>query len=85
MKFTVYTRRDGAYVFVPECMVPPLEAEGTHGRMTVSYVVESDDYPVASLWETILWDIDKFSFAVLQNAVARQLLKLDRDADPAIA
>lgn len=75
--FNVYTRPDGAYLLVPDCMLTPLEAEATHGPLTFCETIDSDRYPVPALWERVMDEIDQMSFAVLQATVGRQMLDLD--------
>lgn len=73
MIFRAYTRRDGALVLVPDCLVASREAEARHGPL--SFVGRIDDalHPDVRIWDRVLADVDRQSYAVVR-ASARALL-----------
>ena len=77
MRFNVYTRPDGAFLLVPDCMTASREAEALHGPLAFCDTIDSDEYPVPALWDRVAAEIDQLSFAVLQPAVGRQMLGID--------
>lgn len=85
VKFTVYLRPDDAYVFVPDCMVASREAERLHGPLIYCETIDTSDYPVPGIWETVMDEVDRQSFAVLHSVIGRRLLGLDCQEDRATA
>ena len=77
MIFNVYTRLDGAYVLVPECMTASLEAQRLHGPLEYCDRLDSDEHPFPGLWELVVRETDEHSFAVLQEPIGKQLLGID--------
>lgn len=77
MKFTVYSRPDGAYVLVPDCMLASQEAHSIHGPLTFCDSLDSEAYPMPAIWETVMSEVDQRSFAVLHPLIGQQLLGLD--------
>ena len=81
MIFSVYTRPDGAYVLVPDCLRVPRSAEALHGPLEYCDSIDSEAHPLPALWERVLDEIDQMSYAVLQAAIGRQMLGLDCETD----
>ena len=90
MIFTVYTRPDGAYLLIPDCLHVPRAAEVAHGPLQYCETVDSEEHAMPALWERVMAEVDQMSFAILQAAVGRQMLGLDCEisrlrADPGFA
>jgi len=82
--FTVYTRPDGAYLLIPDCLRVPPTAEAAHGPLEYCDTVDSDQHAMPALWERVMAEVDQMSFAILQAAVGRQMLGLDCKASDVI-
>ena len=84
MIFTVYTRPDGAYLLIPDCLHVPRSAEAEHGPLEYCETVDSEQHALPALWERVIAEVDQMSFAILQAAVGRQMLGLDCKANDVI-
>ena len=73
MIFGVYTRPDGAYLLVPDCMKASAEAETLHGPLKFLELMDWPEEPLPDVWKTMMTELDGHSFVVLQDAVARCL------------
>jgi len=82
--FTVYTRPDGAYLLIPDCLHVPRAAEVAHGPLQYCETVDSEEHAMPALWERVMAEVDQMSFAILQAAVGRQMLGLDCEASGSI-
>jgi hypothetical protein len=74
--FNIYTRPDGAFLLVPECMEASRAAEVQHGPLHFCGTINSSEHPVPALWNRVLSETDDHSFAVLQESVGKQLLDI---------
>ncbi len=73
MIFSIYTRLDGGYVFVPSCMQASMEAERLHGPLRYLDSLEWSEGSLPAVWDTVMAEVDAHSFAVLQDAFEKYL------------
>ena len=85
MTLTIYTRPDGAYVLVPDSIEAIREAEARHGPLVHCERIDSEDFPIASIWNRVFSEIDDHLFAVVQPAIGRHLLGVECPGDTAFA
>lgn len=69
MIFKAYARPDGAYVLVPDCLVASREAQRRHGPLEYRGRVDSSSYPDAAVWQRVLSDVDRQSYAVVRASM----------------
>lgn len=77
MIFGIYTRPDGAYLLVPECMKASAEAERIHGQLKFLEMLDWSEEPNPAIWKAVMAELDEHSFVVLQDAVDTYLLESD--------
>jgi hypothetical protein len=82
MVFRAYTRRDGALVLVPECLVASREAESRHGPLVFVGRIDDRQHPDTGIWHRVMADVDRQSYAVVRSSV-RALLSPAASAEPA--
>lgn len=75
MIFGIYTRPDGAYLLVPECMKASAEAQRLHGPLKFLEMMDWTEEPVPDIWKTVMGELDIHSFVVLQDAAVQCLLE----------
>ena len=81
MKFDVYTRPDGAYVLVPDCLQASREAQRLHGPLTFCDTVDTEHAALPRpFWEQLIAEIDTRSYAVVPMQTGQRLLGIDCDA-----
>lgn len=73
MIFGIYTRPDGAYLLVPACMQASAEAERLHGPLKFMKMMGWTERPAPHIWKTVMDELDRHSFVVLQDAAAQSL------------
>lgn len=73
MIFGIYTRPDGAYLLVPECMQPSVEAEKLHGPLKFLELMDWCEEPLPDIWTTVMTSLDEHSFVLFQDAAATYL------------
>lgn len=78
MVFTGYLRNDGALVLVPECFLASREAHARHGPLRFAGHFESDSQPGAKLWERVLADMDRQSYAIVRHETGQGLACVER-------
>jgi hypothetical protein len=78
--FSIYASPKGAYVVVEDCMTPALEAERLYGPLTLCDRIRPGDFRIPGLWNAVGSQIDDQLFAVLEESVGRQLLRVERGA-----
>lgn len=74
MIFRAYARPDGAYLLVPDCLVASRDAESRHGPLRPVGYLDSDAQPDSALWQRVVGDIDRQSYAVVRQETGRRLL-----------
>jgi hypothetical protein len=77
MIFKGYRRSDGALVLVPDCLVASRDAERRHGPLTLLGHFDSDSQPDPAIWNRVLADIDRQSYAVVRQETGRSLVRID--------
>ena len=77
MVLTVCTRPDGSYVLMPESAKAMQAASATHGPLEFCERIDSDEFPIPSIWGRVFAEIEENQFAVIQPAIGRQLLGID--------
>lgn len=82
MVFIAYSRGDGALVLVPDCFVAPRDAEARHGPLAFAGRIDHETHPLPGVWERVLADIDRQSYAVVRSST-RLLLMPQGDTAPA--
>lgn len=82
MVFNAYSRRDGALVLVPDCFVASRDAEARHGPLVFIGLIDHETHPLPAIWERVLADVDRQSYAVVRSS-ARTLLAPQADIAPA--
>lgn len=78
MVFTGYLRNDGAFVLVPDCLVASRDAHARHGPLRFAGHFESNSQPDPVLWERVMADVDRQSYAVVRKETGRGLDCLER-------
>lgn len=79
MIFKAYTRPDGAYVLVPDCLVASREAHRRHGPLGFVGHLDGRDGLEDPAWRRILADIDQQSYAVVRRATGERLRRSSAD------
>ncbi|GAB6197229.1 hypothetical protein [Lysobacter xanthus] len=75
MEFKAYRRSDGAYLLVPDCLVASREAQARHGPLTLAARFDADLVSGDPLWQRVLEDIDRQSYAVIRRENGDALLR----------
>ena len=78
MVFTGYLRPDGALVLVPDCFVASREAHVRHGPLRFAGHFESDSQPDPILWERVMADMDRQSYAIVRHDTGLRLACVGR-------
>lgn len=73
----IYSRPDGAYLLVPDCMTASAEAQRLHGPLKFVELMDWSEDPLPEIWETVIAELDAHSFVVLQDATVKFLLETE--------
>lgn len=77
MIFGIYTRPDGAYLLVHACMQASAEAQRLHGPLKFLEMMDWTEEPAPQIWKSVMDELDRHSFVVLQDAAAQSLLEAE--------
>lgn len=77
MIFKAYARSDGALVLVPDCLVASRDAEARHGPLAFVGRVDASLHPQPEVWQRVLADMDRQSYAVVRSSMRRLLIPED--------
>ena len=76
MDFKAYRRPDGAYVLVPDCLVASRDAQARHGPLVLVGRFDAPCPAEDPIWNRVLGDLDRQSYAVVRRDTGEQLLRL---------
>ena len=76
MDFKAYRRPDGAYVLVPDCFVASRDAQARHGPLVLVARFDAPCPPEEPIWNRVLSDLDRQSYAVVRRETGEQLLQI---------
>jgi hypothetical protein len=76
MDFKAYRRPDGAYVLVPDCLVASRDAQARHGPLVLLARFDATCPADDPVWNRVLEDLDRQSYAVVRRQTGEQLLRL---------
>lgn len=74
MELALYTSTAGRCVLVPDCFLPSAESERRYGPLRRCGSVHLAEPVDDALWQRVLAELDRRSFAVLRRNDARRLL-----------
>ena len=77
MIFGIYARPDGAYLLVPACMQASAEAQRLHGPLQFLERMDWSEEPIPDIWQTLMAELDRHSFVVLQDAAVKCLVETE--------
>lgn len=77
MIFKAYARRDGAFVLVPDCLIASRDAELRHGPLVYVGHVDASRHEEPAVWNRVLADIDRQSYAVVRSSISQLLIPDD--------
>lgn len=75
MEFTAYRRADGAWLLVPDCLVPSREAEARHGPLVLVARFDAECPAGDSAWQRVLDDIDAQAYALVRRETGEYLVR----------
>jgi hypothetical protein len=76
LDFKAYRRPDGAYVLVPDCLVASRDAQARHGPLVLVARFDAPCPPDDPVWNRVLSDMDRQSYAVVRRDTGDQLLRI---------
>jgi hypothetical protein len=71
MKFAVYVKSNGSYVLIPVSLAG---AEYIHGPLQYCDTIDSDAYPLPTLWAAVMTAVNLQMCAEVQDVIGRDIL-----------